>query len=124
MPAPSTTIKIQAGHKLMERIQAVSGYLDVTPANFIEYALEAELSRQESHARLEHAALEELRGSVLAVGQSVSIHDDAEHAEHDICQLCLRVMVPRGQGVEGPLLCEECYQIAKGDRAPRVADHS
>jgi len=115
MPVPTVTIRIQAGRQLMERIQEVSRHLDVTPANFIEYAIESELSRQETDRQLEHVALDQLRQRVLDAGQGASIHLDEETGEHATCALCLRV-IPRGRGVDGPMLCDACYTLAKGNR--------
>lgn len=119
MTAPAMTIKIRAGHRLMERIQEASRGLDIAPADFIEFAIENELSRQESQHELEEAALAKLRQEVLAAGQAVSIHSDDESDETETCQLCLRVM-PRSTAVEGPLLCEDCLRLAKGGRGPAV----
>jgi hypothetical protein len=119
MPTPVVTIKVQAGARLMERIQAVAEYLDVRPANFVEFAIENELSRQESQHALEQAALVQLREEVLASGQAVTIHNDDEPGDHDTCQLCLRTM-PRSTGVEGPLLCDDCHRLAKGGHGPAV----
>ena len=115
MPVPMVTIRLQVGQHLVERIQEMSRYLDVTPANFIEYAIQSELGHQEQQRRQEHLTLDQLRQRVLEAGQGVSIHLDEESDEHTTCQLCLRV-IPRGRGVEGPTLCDACYALAKGDR--------
>lgn len=119
MTAPVVTIKVRAGHILMERIQKVSRYLDITPGNFIEHAIEAELSRQEAHLQAEGTTLDTLRRDVLGRGQTVTIHGEAEPSGEATCQLCLKP-IPAVPGVEGPLLCEDCLALAKRGKAPGV----
>jgi len=110
------TIRIQVARELMERLQDISHHLDVLPSDFIEQALVNELGRQERLRRTESATLDALQRTVLAKGQSVSLEADEEAGEQATCQLCLRV-IPRGRGVDGPLLCESCYALAKGEGA-------
>jgi hypothetical protein len=116
MATPRVTIRIQVERGMMERIQELSHHLDLLPSDFIEQAIVSELGRQESQRRAESATLDALQRNVLAQGQSVTIHADEESADTATCQLCLRVM-PRGSRVDGPLLCDACYALAKGDRA-------
>jgi hypothetical protein len=115
MSAPFSTIKVKAGHHLMERIEEICRYLEVTPAHFIEYALASELTRQEAHRVKEDIALEEIRRNILGAGQSVGLAPEQEYDDTTQCQLCLKP-IPRKEGVEGPLLCEECLSLAKGAR--------
>lgn len=119
MAAPFMTIKIRAGHRLMERIQAAGRGLDLTPAQFVEHAIESELARQENSAQVEGRTLAALQQNVLDAGQAVSVHHEAETGEHATCQLCLKV-IPDTPGVEGPLLCTECYNLAQGAPVPGV----
>lgn len=117
MPAPAMTIKVQAGARLMERIQEAGRYLELTPGDFIEQAIESELARIEAARQREHSTLERLQHTVLgSSGQSVSVHHEAETPEMTTCQLCLRA-IPHAERVEGPLLCPECHALAKGKPA-------
>jgi hypothetical protein len=117
MAATLVTIRIRLSRPLLARIEAAAAQLDASPAGFMQYASENELARQEAARLEEQAALEQLRESVLASGQSLSIHPDAEPAGEAACQLCLRE-IPHATRVEGPLLCDACYALAQGDRAP------
>ena len=117
MPAPKTTIKIQLHPGLKQRVEALSRYLDVPPDKFIAYAVEEELGRQERDLGQEQRLLEEVRRKVLATGQSVSLSDPDEAAEHDTCAFCLRV-IPRGPRFDGPVLCDSCFALAQGIRLP------
>ena len=112
MAAPFVTIKVRTGRKLMDRIEAACRYLDVTPANFIEYAIEGEVGRQEKNQLKENITLEEIRSNILGVGQSLTIIEE-EGAEVTNCQLCLKE-IPWRDDVEGPILCEDCHSLAKG----------
>lgn len=116
MPTPVVTIRVRAGHRLMERVQECARHLEITPSSFIEYAIESELSRQESDRAHEHRTLDALQRNVMASGQSVSLHHDDEGPDHDTCQLCLRPM-PRGAGVDGPLLCDDCHALTRNSGA-------
>lgn len=114
MPAPAVTIRVKAGHRLMERIQEASRRLDVSPGNFIEFAIENELSRQESELAHENQTLSALQQRLLNEGQLVTIHKDEMVEEHEeVCALCLRPVTGES-GVEGPLLCDSCHALAKG----------
>ena len=112
MAAPFVTIKVRSGRKLMDRIEATCRYLDVTPANFIEYAIEGELRRQEKNQLKEDITLEEIRHNILGVGQSLSLVEE-EGGEVTNCQLCLKE-IPGRDDVEGPVLCEDCHSLARG----------
>lgn len=112
MAAPFVTIKVRSGRKLMDRIEAACRYLDVTPANFIEYAIEGELRRQEKNQLKEDITLEEIRHNILGVGQSLSLVEE-EGGEVINCQLCLKEISWRDD-VEGPVLCEDCHSLARG----------
>ena len=114
MPAPAVTIRVKAGHRLMERIQEACRRLDVSPGNFIEFAIENELSRQETASAQENQTLSELQQRLLNEGQLVTIHKDEMDDQHeDVCALCLRE-IPATSHVEGPLLCDSCHALAKG----------
>jgi hypothetical protein len=117
MTAPLVTLRIRLRQALLQRVEALGAELDVSPAGFIEFAIENELGRQEATRMEEQAALEQLQASVLATGQSLSIQHDAEADELVTCQLCLRA-IPRGSTVDGPLLCDGCYALARGPHAP------
>lgn len=117
MAATLVTIRIQLGRPLLERIEEAGAQLDVSPAGFMQFAIENELARQEADRMEERAALEALHAGVLAGGQSLSIHHDAEPSGLATCQLCLREIAHAAR-VEGPLLCDRCYALAQGDRAP------
>ena len=112
MPAPAVTIRVKAGPRLMERIRAASTRLDMSPGNFIELAIESELSRQEDASDREHITLAQLQNRLLARGQTVTLEGPGED-DQDACQLCLRP-VPAPVQVEGPLLCDSCHALAKG----------
>lgn len=113
MAVPLITIKVKAGAQLMNRIRKVCQDLEVKPANFIEYAIESELQRCENEALREDITLEEIRKGILAQGQSIEIHIGEE--DFSACELCLTpIETPRK--VEGPLLCDDCLELAKGPR--------
>ena len=95
----------------MERIEEASKHLDVTPANFVEYALERQLEEQEFHRIREDITLEELRSNILHTGQSLAIVTEEEEVSH--CQICMKE-VPGTFSVEGPVLCRTCLSMAKG----------
>ncbi len=114
MPAPSYTIKVKVGSALMERIENACGYLEVSPARFLQFAIENELHRQEVNRIKEEIALEEIRQNILGAGQTISFGiEEDEEAGSAHCQLCLK-RVARRHHVDGPLLCDECYRVAKG----------
>ena len=113
MAVPLITIKVKAGEQLMDRIRKVSKNLEVMPANFIEYAIESELQRCENEALREDITLEEIRKGILATGQSMEIHTGDE--DQAACELCL-IPIETPRKVEGPLLCDDCLELAKGPR--------
>lgn len=116
MAAPLITIKVKAGEKLMERIKKASKELEVVPANFIEYAIENELQRHETQALREDITFEEIRKN-MGEGQSLEIHMDDE--DISACELCLTpIETPRK--VHGPLLCNDCMELAKGPNLDAV----
>lgn len=113
MAASLITIKVKAGIQMMDRIKKVCKDLEVKPANFIEFAIENELQRHETQAIREDITLEEIRKGILATGQSLEIHADGE--DQSACELCLTpIETPRK--VQGPLLCDDCLELAKGPR--------
>ena len=113
MPAPTVTIRIKAGPQLMARIREAGQRLDITPGNFIELAIESELSRQEDDHAHERHTLTHLQRRLLSEGQSVTLELQDDDSDDDACQLCLRPVPARSQ-VEGPLLCDSCHALAKG----------
>lgn len=116
MPVPVFTIKVKAGEPLMRRIREVCEYLEVSSAQFIEYAIDNELGTQEGHRINEDIALEEIRNSILASGQSMEIYAGEEEPEA-ACELCL-APIHKPKKVDGPLLCEDCLTLAKGTPRP------
>ena len=117
MAAPLITIKVKAGEQLMERIKKVCKELEVVPANFIEFAIENELQRHETQALREDITFEEIRQGILDQGQSLEIQMDDE--EMSACELCLTpIETPRK--VHGPLLCNDCMELAKGPNLDAV----
>lgn len=119
MPTPTFTIKIKAGSALMDRIRNVAGYLDVTPAKFVEHAIESELRHQEAHQIKEDITLEELRKNVLSSGQSLEFSVDSEEGGVHYCDLCMKAL-PESGGFEGPTLCEECHNLAQGAQLEKL----
>ena len=113
MAAPVFTIKVKAGRNLMERIQEICKYLEVSPANFIEYAIDNELHSQEVHKVQDDIAIEEIRQNILGSGQVLTFAPEEEDADYDVCELCMKHF-PKGKEVEGPLLCDQCLSLAKG----------
>lgn len=111
MTAALVTIKVKAGENLMKRIRKVCQDLDVLPANFIEFAIENELQRQESQTLREDITLEEIRQGILGPGQTMHIHTEDEGPS--VCELCLTPLETPKQ-VQGPLLCDNCLELAKG----------
>ena len=114
MAVSFVTIKVKAGFALMTRIREVCSYLDVTPANFIEYAIQNELHAQENHRIKEDIALEEIRKGVLASGQSMEAGGDDEGEALSVCELCLSPVEKPLKEVQGPLLCDNCMALARG----------
>lgn len=113
MAAPMITIKVKAGQQMMARIKKACEYLEVKPASFIEFAINNELERHETQAIREDITLEEIHKGIMATGQSLEIHTDEE--DLSACELCLTpIETPRK--VEGPLLCEDCLELARGPR--------
>ncbi len=108
------TIKVKAGIALMKRIHEVCSYLEVTPANFIEYAIQNELQAQEAHRIKEDIALEELRSRVLASGQSMEAPAEEAQENAPVCELCLAPVEKPRRKIQGPLLCDNCLDLAKG----------
>ena len=116
MPTATYTVKVKIGQNLMERINKVSEFLDVNPANFVEYAIDKELQQQEQHRLREDITLEEIRKNILAVGQELSPDFHESHGEDTVpgaCQLCLKP-ISQPEKVDGPLLCDACLSLAKG----------
>jgi predicted DNA-binding protein len=111
MTAAMVTIKVKAGQELMGRIEQASKDLDVTPANFVEYAIERQLEEQEFHRIKEDITLEELRSTILHTGQTLAIVTEDEEVSH--CQICMKEL-PGSPAVEGPMLCRNCLSMAKG----------
>lgn len=111
MTAAMVTIKVKAGQALMKRIEQASQYLDVTPANFVEYAIERQLEEQEFHRIKEDITLEELRSNILHTGQTLALVFEDEEVSH--CQICMKEL-PGSPAVEGPVLCRDCHSLAKG----------
>ncbi|MEE8435524.1 MAG: hypothetical protein V3S64_12120 [bacterium] len=117
MAVPLVTIKVKAGEQLMNRIRKVCQNLEVMPANFIEFAIEHELQRHETQALQEEITLEEIHKGIMVKGQSIEI--DTGDEDLSTCELCLTpIETPRK--VEGPLLCDDCLELAKGPRMDGV----
>ena len=102
---------------MMVRIRKACEELEVKPANFIEFAIGNELERHETQAIRENITLEEIHKGIMATGQSLEIHTDEE--DLSACELCLTpIETPRK--VHGPLLCNDCMELAKGPNLDAV----
>ena len=117
MAEPMVTIRIRFPQAELDRIEAEGRRLDLSPAGFVQYAIENELARLEAAHLEEQAALDALGAAVLSGGQAARIVTDVEPGSMANCQLCLRE-IPQAAPVEGPLLCDACYTLAQGSRAP------
>lgn len=114
MPEAKVTIKVRVGQGLLQRLRAVSRAVDADPGEFIATAIEDALRLQEAVQRREAATFDTLEERLLAEGQSMSFHVSGEPDDEAECELCMRPVL-RGTRVEGPLLCDDCYALAKGN---------
>jgi len=119
MPTPTFTIKIKAGSALMDRIRAMADYLDVSAGHFVENAIESELHRQESHRTKEDITLAELQQHVLNTGQSLEVIMDSEGEGVQTCHLCMKAIPEIGK-FDGPVLCDNCHDLAQGARLEKM----
>ena len=122
MPTPMFTIRIRAGKSFLDRVASVSDNLGLRPAEFIQYALEKELETVERDQLREDVAIEEIQRAVINNAQalSVSLEDDEEQENQVMCQLCLKVFTIPAMYVDGPTLCPDCHDLAKGGNYSEV----
>ena len=116
MPTPMFTIRIRSGKNFLDRVASVADNLGLRPAEFIQYALEKELEQAEKDQLKEDVAIEEIQKNVINNAQSlhVTLEDDDDQENQAMCQLCLKVFYIPSSAVDGPTLCPDCHDLAKG----------
>lgn len=115
------TIKIRVGRNLLDRIGNVANYLNTTPEEFIQTALQNEIQTHEEQLAKENVVLKEINETLANNPQSILVTmDDDESAP--VCQLCLKSVPGKPIQVDGPTLCPTCYNLAKGKLVPEVSN--
>lgn len=123
--AGEMTVRIRLGPHVVERMQEICEYLNLSPAAFAAYAVEQEVNRQELNRIKDEITIQEIGKYILKEGQSLNIDVEVEGDGGPLslatCQMCLRDFTSPTGGVEGPTFCRECLSLAKGGDFSKVA---
>ena len=111
-------MQINLEPRMAQRLNSISGYLQISPEGFLEYAIEQEIARQEIHRLKDEITIQEINKNILGDGQSFPIQLVNENKELNrqisTCQMCLVEFDQPLDLVEGPWFCDDCLALAKG----------
>ena len=121
-------MQINLEPQMAQRLNSISGYLQISPAGFLEYAIEQEIARQEIHRLKDEITIQEINKNILGDGQSFPIQLVNENKELNrqisTCQMCLVEFDQPLDLVEGPWFCDDCLALAKGGDFTGLEPHT
>ena len=111
--------------RVRARMEEVCNLLHLSEDDFVKFAIENEIMRQEIHLVKDEITIQEINKNVLGQGQSLNfslVEDNVElNRQVSTCQMCLREFGRPLDRVEGPMFCDDCLGLARGGDFSKVA---
>lgn len=107
---------------LIHRLRDLSSETNLTVDEIAQQALEREIHERVVERIKQVISEEEIKKSVLDRGETVPLEDVSELGIPDVhtCELCARDFSRPLKGIEGPVFCENCIELARGGDFKRI----
>ena len=112
-----TLVSFNISQALLQRLEEIAQYMNVSIDSLVEFALEREIHRKEVQRVKDEISIEEIRLNILREGETAdaAVIDAASlNLDTHNCELCGTSFFKPLQWVDGPVFCESCLRLARG----------